>query len=79
MSPNRREFLAVASASVFAGYAGFAGAKPSRNIARKASSVSVIKAKSYTDDLVSRILDGVKQCDLEVRGLRVLPLPEDVD
>ena len=28
MSPNRREFLAVAGASVFAGYAGFAGATP---------------------------------------------------
>jgi uncharacterized protein (DUF362 family) len=28
MSPNRREFLAVAGASMFAGYAGFTGAPP---------------------------------------------------
>jgi uncharacterized protein (DUF362 family) len=79
VSPNRREFLAVAGASVFAGYAGFAGAKPARSVARKPSSVSVMKAKSYSDDLVSRILDGVKQCGLEVRGLRVLLKPNLVE
>src|SRR5580698_2934737 len=79
MSPNRREFLAVAGASVFAGYAGFAGAKPTRSVTRKSSSVSVIKAKSYSEDLVSRILEGVKQCGLDVRGQRVLLKPNLVE
>src|SRR5580658_4446352 len=79
MSPNRREFLAVAGASVFAGYAGFTGATPTRHTVQKTSSVSVIKAKSYTDDLVSRILEGVKQCGLDVRGKRVLLKPNLVE
>jgi uncharacterized protein (DUF362 family) len=79
MSPNRREFLAVAGASVFAGYAGFAGAPPKPHPLKSTSSVSVIKAKSYTDDLVSRILEGVKQSGLDVRGKRVLLKPNLVE
>jgi uncharacterized protein (DUF362 family) len=79
MSPNRREFLAVAGASVFAGYAGFAGATPARHLERSSSAVSIIKAKSYSDDLVSRILEGVKQCGLDVRGQRVLLKPNLVE
>jgi uncharacterized protein (DUF362 family) len=79
MSPNRREFLAVAGASVFAGYAGFAGAPRAHRGPLKPSSVSIIKAKSYSDDLVSRILDGVKQCGLDVRGQRILLKPNLVE
>jgi uncharacterized protein (DUF362 family) len=79
MSPNRREFLAVAGASVFAGYAGFSGAPPKRHPLTTTSHVSVIRAKSYTDDLVSRILEGVKQCGLDVRGQRVLLKPNLVE
>jgi len=79
MSPNRREFLAVAGASVFAGYAGFAGAPPKRHPLNTTPHVSVIRAKSYTDDLVSRILEGVKQCGLNVRGQRVLLKPNLVE
>jgi len=79
VSPNRREFLAVAGASVFAGYAGFTGATPIRHAAQRSSSVSVIKAKAYSEDLVSRILEGVKQCGLNVRGQRVLLKPNLVE
>jgi uncharacterized protein (DUF362 family) len=79
MSPNRREFLAVASASIFAGYAGFTGATPTRRSGQASSPVSIIKAKSYSDDLVSRILQGVKQCGLDVRGQRVLLKPNMVE
>jgi uncharacterized protein (DUF362 family) len=79
MSPNRREFLAVAGASLLAGYAGFTGSTPKRNGKGTSSSVSVIKAKSYSDDLVSRMLEGVKQCGLDVRGKRVLLKPNLVE
>jgi uncharacterized protein (DUF362 family) len=79
MSPNRREFLAVAGASVFAGYAGYAGATPPRRAPQTSSPVSVIKANSYSDDLVSRILEGLKQCGLDVRGQRVLLKPNLVE
>lgn len=79
MSPNRREFLAVAGASVFAGYAGFTGSTPARRTEARSAAVSVIKAKSYSGDLVSRILEGVKQCGLDVRGQRVLLKPNLVE
>jgi uncharacterized protein (DUF362 family) len=79
MSPNRREFLAVAGASVFAGYAGFTGATPARKGPPLTASVSILRAKSYSDDLVSRILEGVKQCGLDVRGQRVLLKPNLVE
>ncbi len=79
MSPNRREFLAVAGASVFAGFAGFEGATPARKAPQSSSAVSVIKAKSYSDDLVSRILEGIKQCGLDARGQRVLLKPNLVE
>ena len=39
----------------------------------------MIKAQSYADDLVSRILEGVKQCGLDVRGQRVLLKPNLVE
>ena len=79
MSPNRREFLAVTGASLLAGYAGFTGAKPTRAAAQTSSPVSIIKAKSYSDDLVSRILEGMKQCGLDVRGQHVLLKPNLVE
>ena len=79
MNPNRREFLAVTGASVFAGYAGFKGAPQKRHPLNGTAHVSVIKAKSYSDDLVSRILEGVKQCGLDVRGQRVLLKPNLVE
>lgn len=79
MSPNRREFITVAGASLFAGYAGFAGAPPKLHPLNTTSHVSVIRAGSYSDDLVSRILEGVKQCGLDVRGQRVLLKPNLVE
>jgi uncharacterized protein (DUF362 family) len=78
MSPNRREFLAVAGASLFAGYAGFTGGAKHTGL-QVLSPVSVIKAKSYSEDLVSRILEGVKQCGLDVRGQHVLLKPNLVE
>jgi uncharacterized protein (DUF362 family) len=79
MTPNRREFLAVAGASLIAGYAGFNGAPPRRKGPAVASAVTIVKAKSYTDDLVSRILQGVKECGLDVKGQRVLLKPNLVE
>jgi uncharacterized protein (DUF362 family) len=79
MSPNRREFLAVAGASVLAGFAGFEGATPTPRAPQKTSAVAVVRAKSYSDELASRILEGVKQCGLDVRGQRVLLKPNLVE
>src|ERR1700684_1084920 len=79
MNPNRREFLAVSGAGLLAGYAGFKGAPPKRRALRGSSPVAIVKAASYSDDLVSRILAGVKQCGLDVRGQRVLLKPNLVE
>jgi uncharacterized protein (DUF362 family) len=78
MNPNRRELLAVAGASVLAGYAGFRGADPPR-LRKKSSAVAVVKAASYSDDLVKRMLEGVRECGLDVRGLKVLLKPNLVE
>jgi uncharacterized protein (DUF362 family) len=82
MNIKRRDFLPMAGAAVLAGYAGYAGrqsrkARP-RNLSGP-SGVAVVKASSYSDDLVSRILEGIRQCKLDVRGKSVLLKPNLVE
>jgi uncharacterized protein (DUF362 family) len=82
MNIKRRDFLPMAGAAVLAGYAGYAGrqsrkARP-RNLAGP-SGVAVVKASSYSDDLVSRMLEGIRQCKLDVRGKSVLLKPNLVE
>ena len=55
MNSNRREFLSVAGASLLAGYAGLKGAKPRPRVI-PSSAVAIVKAASYSDDLVKRML-----------------------
>ena len=76
---TRRDFLPLAGASLLAGYAGFAGAKTRPRRIAKPSAVTIVKAASYSDDLVTRMLEGVRQCGLDVRGLRVLLKPNLVE
>ncbi len=76
---TRREFLGIAGASLLAGYAGFAGARPRSQTPPGRSSVTIVKAASYSEDLVSRILEGARACGLDVRGKRVLLKPNLVE
>ena len=83
---NRREFLAIAAASVVAGFAGFGGAKSdvvraqaALPMGRKRSQVTIVKAESYAHDLESRMLEGIRYCGLDVRGKRVLLKPNFVE
>jgi uncharacterized protein (DUF362 family) len=82
MKIKRRDFLPVAGAAVLAGYAGYAGRQsrrtPPRSLADP-SGVAVVKASSYSDDLVSRMLEGIRQCKLDVRGKSVLLKPNLVE
>jgi uncharacterized protein (DUF362 family) len=78
VNSNRREFLAVAGASLVAGYAGLKGAKI-RPRPIPSPAVAIVKAASYSDDLVKRMLEGVRACGLDVRGLRVLLKPNLVE
>jgi uncharacterized protein (DUF362 family) len=79
VSISRRDFLPIAGAGLLAGYAGFAGGKSGGRGARKSSAVAVVKAGSYSDDLVNRMLQGIRECGLDVRGQKVLLKPNLVE
>jgi len=67
---TRRKFALLSGAAVVGGYSGIELQKlqkppklpdgPSGN-----SAVAIIRARSYSDDLVSRMLEGVRQCGLD--------------
>jgi uncharacterized protein (DUF362 family) len=81
---TRRKFALLSGAAVVGGYTGIKLQElqkppklpdgPSGN-----SAVAIIRARSYSDDLVSRMLEGVRQCGLDVRGKRVLLKPNLVE
>lgn len=79
---NRRTFLPIAGIAATAGYAGLnrmaepqkAAAEPPGN-----SAVTIIRAGSYAEDLESKILEGLKTCQLDVKGKRVLLKPNLVE
>ena len=41
--------------------------------------MAIVKARSYSDDLVKRMLEGIRECGLDVRGLKVLLKPNLVE
>jgi len=81
MKITRREFLPVGAVGLLGGSAAWQGAKtrPKTKTAAGSSPVAVIKAASYSDDLERRIRDGIRECDLDVRGLKVLLKPNLVE
>lgn len=76
---TRREFLPLAGAGLLSGYAGFKGGETGRPLLTGSSAVSVIKAESYSADLASRMLQGIRECKLDVRGQKVLLKPNLVE
>lgn len=79
MTVSRREFLPVAGAALLAGVAGFKGGRRRSAKPGGSSAVAVVKASSYSSDLVNRILAGIRECKLDVRGLKVLLKPNLVE
>jgi uncharacterized protein (DUF362 family) len=79
MTSSRREFLAVAGAGLLSGVAGFRGGR--QHVAKPAGSsvVAVVKAASYSSELVKGILEGIRECGLDVRGQKVLLKPNLVE
>ena len=79
---RRRNFIPLAGIAAAAGYASLKlptkEEKPSDGPPGK-SPVAIVKARSYNDDLVSRMLEGVRACGLDVRGKRVLLKPNLVE
>ena len=43
------------------------------------SSVAILRAKSYSEDLLSKLREGVRGCGLDVRGKKVLLKPNMVE
>ena len=78
MKIRRRDFFPLAGAGLLAGYAGWEGARSRRNSPAGPSPVVVVKASSYSDDLAQRILQGVRECGLDVRDQKVLLKPNFV-
>jgi uncharacterized protein (DUF362 family) len=76
---TRREFASIAGAAAVAGYAGWQAKKPTPHRSPSPSPVAVVKAASYSDDLVKRMLEGARECGLDVRGRKVLLKPNLVE
>jgi len=75
--------MALTGVTAGAGYLGLRGSRtedaaPEPGPAGK-SAVAVLKAASYDEDLVAKILEGAKLCGLDVRGKRVLLKPNLVE
>ncbi|MBZ5607454.1 MAG: DUF362 domain-containing protein [Acidobacteriia bacterium] len=78
---NRRKFLTLSGAAVAGTYASMKLQKPPQipDGPPGDSVVAILRARSYSDDLVSRMLEGIRQCGLDVRGKRVLLKPNLVE
>ena len=78
---KRRTFLVVSGAAVAGTYAGMKLEKPPQlpQGPPGSSAVAILRARSYSEDLVSRMLEGIRQCGLDVRGKRVLLKPNLVE
>ncbi len=79
MKLRRRDFIPLVGVGAVAGYAGWEGIRQRRFAPPNPSPVVVVKASSYSDDLAQRILRGVRECGLDVRGQRVLLKPNLVE
>jgi len=82
---TRRKFIPIAGvAALTGGYASLKLQKPAPPAPLPEgppgnSAVTIIRARSYSEDLVSRMLEGVRECGLEARGKRVLLKPNLVE
>jgi uncharacterized protein (DUF362 family) len=79
MKITRRDVFAVAGAAALTGYAGWDGRRTRLAHVTGKSAVTIVKASSYSEDLVKRMLEGVRACGLDVRGKKVLLKPNLVE
>jgi uncharacterized protein (DUF362 family) len=78
---TRRKFVGLSAAALAGTYAGMKLQKPPKLPDGPAgkSAVAIMRARSYSDDLVSRMLEGIREVGLDVRGKRVLLKPNLVE
>jgi uncharacterized protein (DUF362 family) len=78
---TRRQFIPLVGIAATASYASIKFQKPPKLPDGPVgnSAVAIIRARAYSEDLVSRMLEGVRQTGLDVRGKRVLLKPNLVE
>ncbi len=80
---KRRDFIGLAGIAAGSSYLAIRSShQPVADIRsgpRGRSPVAVLKARSYSEDLTAKILEGVRLCGLDVRGQRVLLKPNLVE
>jgi uncharacterized protein (DUF362 family) len=78
---TRRKLLGLSGAALVGTVVGMKLQKPPKlpNGPAGKSAVAIIRARSYSDDLVSRMLEGIREVGLDVRGKRVLLKPNLVE
>ena len=78
---TRRKFVGLSAAALVGTYAGMKLRRPPKLPDGPAgkSAVAIMRARSYSDDLVSRMLEGIREVGLDVRGKRVLLKPNLVE
>jgi uncharacterized protein (DUF362 family) len=78
---TRRKFAGLTVAAVAGTYVGMKLRRPEKLPDGPAgtSAVAIMRARSYSDDLVSRMIAGIRECGLDVRGKRVLLKPNLVE
>lgn len=75
---DRRSWLTIAGATATAGWATQRFPKPVEFKGPK-SNVTILRAKSYSDELAGKILTGLRQSGLDVKGKKVLLKPNLVE
>jgi uncharacterized protein (DUF362 family) len=78
---TRRKFLPLTGAVAAGTYAGLKLQRPPvlADGPPGNSAVAILQARSYSEDLVSRMLEGIRACGLDPRGKRVLLKPNLVE
>ena len=75
MKFKRRDFIPLAAAGMLAGYGVLESKKKRPRRLSGTSAVTVVKVPSYSHELAAPMLEGIRQCGLDVRGQRVLLKP----
>ena len=76
---KRRDFVPIAATALFGGYTGVQSLRKRAHRLQGTRAVAIVKASSYSDDLASRMLQGIRACGLDVKGKRVLLKPNLVE
>jgi uncharacterized protein (DUF362 family) len=78
---SRRQMLLMGSVAAASGYISYKGTHQAAvaDGPPGKSKVAIVKAHCYHEDLESKILEGVRECGLDVRGKRILLKPNLVE